>query len=167
MCCATFGASPKRFTIQQEYTQRHGGACNHPAAPFRLIPPWRPCHDSDIDALAVGPAYINRHHDFFDVLRDMLAEIDMVMELKVVPDVYVPITKMRFCSVQVDYLCVNVCLPVVPSDLDLHRLDMATFHGFNGFRVADKATMAKFDADVVRRLRQGQHERVGKLLPPN
>uniref|UniRef100_N1QVX9 Poly(A) polymerase n=1 Tax=Aegilops tauschii TaxID=37682 RepID=N1QVX9_AEGTA len=134
----------KQLTTQREYPDgmaEHATALLLPFGSYRLGVHGR---GSDVDALVVGPAYVDRHHDFFDVLGGVLAETEAVTELQLVPGAYVPVIKMRFRGVQVDLLYASVCLPAVPMDLDLRGrsvlcgLDMATVRSLNGVRVADE-----------------------------
>ncbi|KAF0892191.1 hypothetical protein E2562_014784 [Oryza meyeriana var. granulata] len=111
---------------------------------------------SDIDALVVGPSYVDRDSDFFDALAGALAETAAVTELQPVPGAHVPVIKMRFHGVQVDLLYASVCLPVVPSDLDLRDrsvlrgLDLATVRSLNGVPVADEILRLVPDAGAFR-----------------
>ncbi|KAE8804254.1 Poly(A) polymerase [Hordeum vulgare] len=111
---------------------------------------------SDIDALVVGPSYINRDHDFFAVLGGVLAETEAVTELQPVPRAHVPVIKMRFRGVQVDLLYASVSLPVVPRDLDLsdrsvfRGMDLASARSLNGVRVADELLRLVPDAGAFR-----------------
>uniref|UniRef100_A0A8I6WT06 polynucleotide adenylyltransferase n=1 Tax=Hordeum vulgare subsp. vulgare TaxID=112509 RepID=A0A8I6WT06_HORVV len=111
---------------------------------------------SDIDALVVGPSYINRDHDFFAVLGGVLAETEAVTELQPVPRAHVPVIKMRFRGVQVDLLYASVSLPVVPRDLDLRDrsvfrgMDLASARSLNGVRVADELLRLVPDAGAFR-----------------
>ncbi|KAM3370100.1 hypothetical protein ACQJBY_017776 [Aegilops geniculata] len=111
---------------------------------------------SDIDALVVGPSYIDRDHDFFAVLGGVLAETEAVTELQPVPRAHVPVIKMRFRGVQVDLLYAGVCLPVVPRDLDLRDrsvfrgMDLASARSLNGVRVADELLRLVPDAGAFR-----------------
>ncbi|KAM0896536.1 hypothetical protein ACQ4PT_023123 [Festuca glaucescens] len=111
---------------------------------------------SDIDALVVGPSYIDRDHDFFDVLGGVLAETEALTELQAVPRAYVPVIKMKFRGVPVDLLYASVCLPVVPKDLDLRDrsvlrgMDLATVRSLNGVRVADEIMRLVPDAGAFR-----------------
>ncbi|KAF7016777.1 hypothetical protein CFC21_030308 [Triticum aestivum] len=146
----------KRLTTQREYPDgmaEHATALLLPFGSYRLGVHGR---GADIDALVVGPAYVDRHHDFFDVLGGVLAETEAVTELQLVPGAYVPVIKMRFRGVQVDLLYASVCLPAVPSDLDLRGrsvlcgLDMATVRSLNGVRVADEILRLVPDAGAFR-----------------
>ncbi|XP_003581579.2 nuclear poly(A) polymerase 2 [Brachypodium distachyon] len=113
---------------------------------------------SDIDALVVGPSYVDRDHDFFGVLGGVLSEMtdDAVTELQPVPGAHVPVIKMRFRGVQVDLLFASVCLAVVPEDLDLRDrsvlrgMDLATVRSVNGVRVADEILRLVPDAGAFR-----------------
>uniref|UniRef100_J3M0U6 Poly(A) polymerase n=1 Tax=Oryza brachyantha TaxID=4533 RepID=J3M0U6_ORYBR len=111
---------------------------------------------SDIDALVVGPSYVDRDRDFFFVLAGTLAETAGVTELQPVPSAHVPVINMRFHGVQVDLLYARVCLPVVPGDLDLsdrsvlRGLDLATVRSLNGVRVADEILRLVPDAGAFR-----------------
>ncbi|XP_044318517.1 nuclear poly(A) polymerase 4-like [Triticum aestivum] len=101
----------------------------------------------DIDALVVGPSYIDRDHDFFAVLGGVLAETEAMMELQPVPSAHVPVIKMRFHGVQVDLLYASVCFPVVPRDLDLRDrsvfrgMDLASARSLNGVGGAFRTTL--------------------------
>jgi poly(A) polymerase Pap1 len=53
---------------------------------------------SDIDALVVGPSFVDRNGGFFGALADTEA----VANLQLVPGAHVPVMKMRFRVVQVD-----------------------------------------------------------------
>ncbi|XP_044328303.1 nuclear poly(A) polymerase 2-like [Triticum aestivum] len=146
-----FNCWVKRLTTQREYPDgmaEHATALLLPFGSYRLGVHGR---RSDIDALVVGPAYVDRHHDFFDVLGCVLAETEAVTELQLVPGAYVPVIKMRFRGVQVDLLYASVCL-----DLDLRGrsvlcgLDMATVRSLNGVRVADEILRLVPDAGAFR-----------------
>ncbi|XBI58508.1 hypothetical protein VPH35_039730 [Triticum aestivum] len=119
---------------------------------------------SDIDALVVGPSYIDRDHDFFAVLGGVLAETEAVTELQPVPRAHVPVIKMRFRGVQVDLLYASVCLPVVPRDLDLRDrsvfrgMDLASARSLNGVRVADELLRLVPDAGAFRAWRLLQRD---------
>ncbi|XXG48170.1 hypothetical protein AAC387_Pa02g2686 [Persea americana] len=99
---------------------------------------------ADIDALCVGPSYVNREKDFFIILHDILAEMEEVCELQPVPNAYVPVMKFKICGISVDLLYASICLLVVPEDLDisneyvLHNVDEPTARSLNGCRVADQ-----------------------------
>ncbi|KAG2699601.1 hypothetical protein I3760_07G199000 [Carya illinoinensis] len=99
---------------------------------------------SDIDALCVGPSYVNRDEDFFMVLHDTLAEMEEVTELQPVPDAHVPVMKFKFLGISIDLLYASISLLVVPEDLDishgsvLYNVDEPTVRSLNGCRVADQ-----------------------------
>ena len=111
---------------------------------------------SDIDALVVGPSFVDRDQDFFGVLAGALAETEAVTDLQPVPGAHVPVMKLRFRGVQVDLVYASVNLPVVPRDLDLsdrsvlRGLDHVTARSMNGVRVADEILRLVPDAAAFR-----------------
>ncbi|KAL6651285.1 hypothetical protein ACP70R_010210 [Stipagrostis hirtigluma subsp. patula] len=111
---------------------------------------------SDIDALVVGPSYVDRDHDFFVVLAGLLAETEAVTHLLPVPGAHVPVMKLRFRGVQVDLVYASVGLPAVTRGLDLsdrsvlRGLDHATARSLNGMRVADEILRLVPDAAAFR-----------------
>jgi poly(A) polymerase len=111
---------------------------------------------SDIDALVVGPSFVDRDQDFFGVLAGVLAETEAVTELHPVPGAHVPVMKLRFRGVQVDLVYASVNLPVVPRNLDLsdrhvlRGLDHVTARSMNGVRVADEIVRLVPDAAAFR-----------------
>ncbi|XP_047043773.1 nuclear poly(A) polymerase 4-like [Lolium rigidum] len=146
----------KRLTAQRGYPDgmvEQATALLLPFGSYRLGVHGR---GSDIDALVIGPSYIDRDHDFFDVLGGALAETEAVTELQAVPRAYVPVIKMKFRGVPVDLLYASVCLPVVPKDIDLRDrsvlrgMDLATVRSLNGVRVADEIMRLVPDAAAFR-----------------
>ncbi|XP_052182057.1 nuclear poly(A) polymerase 4-like [Diospyros lotus] len=98
---------------------------------------------ADIDALCIGPSYVNREEDFFFMLHTIFSEMEEVTELQPVPDAHVPVMKLKFNGVSVDLLYASISLMVVPEDLDisdvsiLYNVDEPTVRSLNGCRVAD------------------------------
>nr|GMC47572.1 nuclear poly(A) polymerase 4-like isoform X1 [Ipomoea batatas] len=99
---------------------------------------------ADIDALCVGPSYVNREEDFFFILHKIFAGMKEVTELRSVPDAHVPVMKLKFDGVSIDLLYASISLLVVPDNLDisnvsvLHNVDEPTARSLNGCRVADQ-----------------------------
>ena len=146
----------KRLTLQRGYPDGMADQATALLLPFGSYRLGVHSRGSDIDALVVGPSYVDRHHDFFGALGGVLADTDAVTELQPVPGAYVPVIKMRFRGVQVDLLYAGVCLPAVPRDLDLRGrsvlrgLDLATVRSLNGVRVADEILGLVPDAAAFR-----------------
>ncbi|XP_028100042.1 nuclear poly(A) polymerase 4-like isoform X1 [Camellia sinensis] len=99
---------------------------------------------ADIDALCVGPSYVNREEDFFIILHDMLAKMEEVTELQPVPDAHVPVMKFKCQGISIDLLYASISRSIVPEDLDisdgsvLDNIDEQTVRSLNGCRVADQ-----------------------------
>ncbi|XP_031119750.1 nuclear poly(A) polymerase 4-like [Ipomoea triloba] len=99
---------------------------------------------ADIDALCVGPSYVNREEDFFFILHKIFAGMKEVTELRSVPDAHVPVMKLKFDGVSIDLLYASISLLVVPDNLDisnvsvLYNVDEPTARSLNGCRVADQ-----------------------------
>ncbi|CAO2813373.1 unnamed protein product [Amaranthus hypochondriacus] len=99
---------------------------------------------ADIDALCVGPAYINREVDFFHIFHNILARVKEVTDLQPIPHAHVPVMKFKFDGISIDLLYASVSYMIVPEDLDisdvslLYEVDEATARSLNGCRVADK-----------------------------
>ncbi|KAK6255550.1 hypothetical protein SCA6_016855 [Theobroma cacao] len=99
---------------------------------------------SDVDTVCVGPSYVNREHDFFFVLHNILSERKEVTELQPVPGARVPVMKFKFDGISIDLLYARISLLVVPQDLDIsdvsvfYNVDESTVRSLNGRRVADQ-----------------------------
>uniref|UniRef100_A0A0D3FZH9 polynucleotide adenylyltransferase n=1 Tax=Oryza barthii TaxID=65489 RepID=A0A0D3FZH9_9ORYZ len=146
----------KRLTRQRGYPDGMADRATALVLPFGSYRLGVHGRGSDIDALVVGPSYVDRDRDFFGALAAALAETAAVAELQPVPGAHVPVIKMRFHGVQVDLVYAGVCLPVVPGDLDLsgrsvlRGLDLATARSLNGVRVADEILRLVPDAAAFR-----------------
>ncbi|KAL7310462.1 polynucleotide adenylyltransferase [Mucor circinelloides] len=98
---------------------------------------------ADIDTLCVIPKFVEREH-FFTVMYTMLSERPEVTELTSVADAYVPVIKMHFSGIPIDFVCARLSIAVVPDDLDLSDnnlllgLDERCIRSLNGSRVTDE-----------------------------
>ncbi|CAO3638271.1 unnamed protein product [Mucor fragilis] len=98
---------------------------------------------ADIDTLCVIPKHVEREH-FFTIMYTMLSERPEVTELTSVVDAYVPVIKMRFSGIPIDFVCARLSIAVVPDDLDLSDnnlllgLDERCIRSLNGSRVTDE-----------------------------
>uniref|UniRef100_A0A0E0KUH1 Poly(A) polymerase n=1 Tax=Oryza punctata TaxID=4537 RepID=A0A0E0KUH1_ORYPU len=146
----------KRLTRQRGYPDGMADQATALVLPFGSYRLGVHARGSDVDALVVGPSYVDRDRDFFGALAAALAETAAVTELQPVPGAHVPVIKMRFHGVQVDLVYAGVCLPLVPGDLDLsdrsvlRGLDLATARSLNGVRVADEILRLVPDAAAFR-----------------
>ncbi|KAI0515658.1 hypothetical protein KFK09_008324 [Dendrobium nobile] len=100
---------------------------------------------ADIDTLCVGPSYVNREVDFFNILHDILAKREEVSELQAIPKAHVPVMKFKFNGISVDLLYASISLLIVPEDLDisnvlmsLYNVDGRTVRSLNACRDADQ-----------------------------
>ncbi|KAI9268691.1 Poly(A) polymerase pla1 [Sporodiniella umbellata] len=74
--------------------------------------------DADIDTLCIFPQHVTREH-FFSIMFDILNETPEVTELTSVVEAYVPVIKMNFSGIPIDFVCAQLLLPSIPEDLDL------------------------------------------------
>ncbi|KAI9364170.1 Poly(A) polymerase central domain-containing protein [Pilaira anomala] len=97
---------------------------------------------ADIDTLCVFPKHVEREH-FFTIMYDMLKARPEVTELSSVPDAYVPVIKMHFSGIPIDFICARLSIAQVPDDLELadnnilKNLDERCVRSLNGSRVTD------------------------------
>ncbi|KAG2201497.1 hypothetical protein INT46_007770 [Mucor plumbeus] len=98
---------------------------------------------ADIDTLCVIPKHVEREH-FFTIMYTMLSERPEVTELTSVVDAYVPVIKMHFSGIPIDFVFAKLSIAVVPDDLDLSDnnlllgLDERCIRSLNGSRVTDE-----------------------------
>ena len=98
---------------------------------------------ADIDVLCVAPRHVDRH-SFFTELEIALRAQPLVKELSIVPEAYVPITKMKFDSVSIDMVYARLPFSAIDEDLDildeanLVGVDEPTQRALNGPRVANE-----------------------------
>ncbi|KAL9539544.1 hypothetical protein MBANPS3_010198 [Mucor bainieri] len=97
---------------------------------------------ADIDTLCVFPKHVEREH-FFTIMYDMLKARPEVTEIAAVPDAYVPVIKMHFSGIPIDFICARLAIARVPDDLELadnnilKSLDERCVRSLNGSRVTD------------------------------
>ncbi|KAI7899221.1 Poly(A) polymerase central domain-containing protein [Cokeromyces recurvatus] len=97
---------------------------------------------ADIDTLCVFPKHVEREH-FFTIMYDMLKARSEVTEIAAVPDAYVPVIKMHFSGIPIDFICARLAIARVPDDLELadnnilKSLDERCVRSLNGSRVTD------------------------------
>ncbi|KAF1801559.1 Poly(A) polymerase central domain-containing protein [Mucor lusitanicus] len=97
---------------------------------------------ADIDTLCVFPKHVEREH-FFTIMYDMLKARPEVTEIAAVPDGYVPVIKMHFSGIPIDFICARLAIARVPDDLELadnnilKSLDERCVRSLNGSRVTD------------------------------
>lgn len=133
----------KQITRLRRYTNRMVEEANAVILPFGSYRLGVHGPGADIDTLCIGPYYVTRA-DFFDSLRNILAEMDRVTNLQAVTDSYVPVMKFKFRGISIDLLYAGIYQLVVPKDLDLlhnsvlQYVDVKTMRSLNGCRVADK-----------------------------
>ncbi|KAI8878109.1 polymerase [Backusella circina FSU 941] len=98
---------------------------------------------ADIDTLCVFPKYVEREH-FFTLMYNMLSERPEVTELTSVVDAYVPVIRLHFSGIPIDFVCAQLSLSSVPDNLDLSDsnlligLDERCIRSLNGSRVTDE-----------------------------
>lgn len=98
---------------------------------------------SDIDTLCVVPKHIQRE-DFFEIFEDMLRKREEISEVAPVPEAYVPVIKVKFMNISIDFLFARLALPRVDDSLELSdsnilkNLDERDVRSLGGSRVTDE-----------------------------
>ncbi|KAI9269736.1 Poly(A) polymerase central domain-containing protein [Helicostylum pulchrum] len=110
---------------------------------------------ADIDTLCVFPKHVEREH-FFTIMYDMLKARPEVTELSAVSDAYVPVIKMHFSGIPIDFICARLSIAQVPDDLELadnnvlKSLDERCVRSLNGSRVTDDILRLVPNVDTFR-----------------
>ncbi|KAL0078763.1 Poly(A) polymerase central domain-containing protein [Phycomyces blakesleeanus] len=98
---------------------------------------------ADIDTLCVFPKHVERDH-FFTIMYEMLKERSEVTGLTAVADAYVPVIKMHFSGIPIDFVCARLNVDQVSDKLELvdnnilKGLDERCVRSLNGSRVTDE-----------------------------
>ncbi|XP_073127629.1 nuclear poly(A) polymerase 3 isoform X2 [Henckelia pumila] len=98
-------------------------------------------HESDVDALFVGPGFATMAEDFFIILRDMLESEPEVSGIYCIKDAKVPLIRFKFDGVSVDlpYAKIHGILSV-PEDVDVFNpsisanMDEKSWRSLSGVR---------------------------------
>lgn len=110
---------------------------------------------SDIDTLCVAPKHVRRE-DFFTIFEKLLTEREEVTEVAAVPEAYVPVIKIKFLGISVDFLFATIALPRIDDALDLRdtnllkNLDEREVRSLGGSRVTDEILSLVPDVKVFR-----------------
>ncbi|KAG8058513.1 hypothetical protein GUJ93_ZPchr0002g23380 [Zizania palustris] len=146
----------KQLTSQKGYAEKMVEEANAAVITFGSYRLGVHGPGADIDALCIGPSYVNREEDFFVTLHDALLEMEDVTELQPVPDAHVPVMKFKFRGIPIDLLYASVSLSVIPPDFDISQgsvlcnVDEATVRSLNGCRVADQILRLVSNAENFR-----------------
>ncbi|KAL8209844.1 hypothetical protein R6Q57_006576 [Mikania cordata] len=134
----------KQLTRQKGYTEKMVEEANGIVRTFGSYRLGVHGPNADIDTLCIGPSYVNREHDFFTILHNILLGMEEVSDLQPIDDAHVPVMKFKFQGISIDLLYASVSLLIVPEDLDishnsvLYTTDDKTVRSLNGCRVADQ-----------------------------
>lgn len=73
---------------------------------------------SDIDTLCVVPKHVQRE-DFFSIFEGMLRDREEVGEVAGVAEAFVPVIKVKFMGISIDFTFARLAMPRVEDDLVL------------------------------------------------
>lgn len=110
---------------------------------------------SDIDTLCVVPKHVQRE-DFFQIFEEMLRNREEVSEVAPVPEAFVPVIKIKFMGISIDFLFARLTLPRVEANLELSSsnilkgLDDRDVRSLGGSRVTDEILRLVPNVDVFR-----------------
>ncbi|KAA8540345.1 hypothetical protein F0562_024736 [Nyssa sinensis] len=104
----------KKLTHSRGYTDQMVEDANAVIFPFGFYRLGVLGPEVGIDTLCVGPSYVSREEDFFNILHDSLAVLEEVTELQQVPDAHIPVMKFKFDGISIDLVYASISLLVVP-----------------------------------------------------
>ncbi|KAL6548185.1 hypothetical protein OROGR_008606 [Orobanche gracilis] len=76
-------------------------------------------HESDVDALCVGPCFATMEEDFFIVLKNMLASVPEVSEVLCLKDARVHLMRLNFDGISIDLTYAKLNMIYVPENVDV------------------------------------------------
>ncbi|XP_044232967.1 poly(A) polymerase type 3-like isoform X1 [Thunnus albacares] len=98
---------------------------------------------ADIDALCVGPGFVERK-DFFTSLFEKLKAQEEVKDIRAIEEAFVPVIKLSYDGIEIDLVFAQVALKSIPENLDLcnNKLvkgrDKHCVRSLNGYRVTEE-----------------------------
>ena len=99
---------------------------------------------SDVDALCVVPRFVDGDDDFFGDFLETLRKNSDIKDLRGIKDAYVPLIKMKFCSVDIDLLfarlrfeSVDETVRSLKDDCVLRDCDEQSVNSLNTYRNND------------------------------
>uniref|UniRef100_A0A8C4HQH3 Poly(A) polymerase n=1 Tax=Dicentrarchus labrax TaxID=13489 RepID=A0A8C4HQH3_DICLA len=98
---------------------------------------------ADIDALCVGPGFIERK-DFFTSFFEKLKAQKEVKDLRAIEEAFVPVIKMSFDGIEIDLVFAKLAQRSVPDNIDLlnenllTNIDKFCIRSLNGYRVTEE-----------------------------
>eukprot|EP00064_Thunnus_orientalis_P010285 superscaffoldBa00001382_g10311 len=98
---------------------------------------------ADIDALCVGPGFVERK-DFFTSLFEKLKAQEEVKDIRAIEEAFVPVIKLSYDGIEIDLVFAQVALKRIPENLDLcnNKLvkgrDKHCVRSLNGYRVTEE-----------------------------
>ncbi|KAL6522911.1 hypothetical protein OROHE_016758 [Orobanche hederae] len=76
-------------------------------------------HESDVDALCVGPCFATMEEDFFIVLKNMLSSVPEVSEVLRLKDARVHLMRLNFDGISIDLTYAKLNIIYVPENVDV------------------------------------------------
>ncbi|UZJ52103.1 hypothetical protein CBS101457_001423 [Exobasidium rhododendri] len=110
---------------------------------------------SDIDTLCVVPKHVQRE-DFFTIFEGMLRDREEVGEVAGVAEAFVPVIKVKFMGISIDFTFARLAMPRVEDDLMLadnnllKNLDERDVRSLGGSRVTDDILRLVPNVEVFR-----------------
>ncbi|XP_044024323.1 poly(A) polymerase type 3-like [Siniperca chuatsi] len=98
---------------------------------------------ADIDALCVGPGFLERK-DFFTSFFEKLKAQEEVKDIRAIKEAFVPVIKLTFDGIEIDLVFARVALKSIPENLDLlndnllKNIDKRCVRSLNGYRVTEE-----------------------------
>ncbi|XP_022612748.1 poly(A) polymerase beta [Seriola dumerili] len=98
---------------------------------------------ADIDALCVGPGFLERK-DFFTSFYEKLRAQQEVKDIRVIEDAFVPVIKLSYDGIEIDLVFARVAQKSIPENLDLlddkllQNMDEHCVRSLNGYRVTEE-----------------------------
>ncbi|XP_045917427.1 poly(A) polymerase type 3-like isoform X4 [Micropterus dolomieu] len=129
----------KRMNLPETMTENVGGKI-FPFGSYRLGVHSK---GAEIDALCVGPRFLERKDFFTSFFEKLKAHVE-VKDIQAIEEAFVPVIKLSFYGIEIDLVFARLELKSIPENLDLLNdillkdIDKRCIRSLNGYRVTEE-----------------------------